>query len=78
MSHGKQLEIARICSCSKEYVSLILNGHRNQNTDLARNIIRLAERFAHRDRDRNRLMRELESEAIKKEHRIRYNAALRN
>lgn len=47
---GKQKEIARICNCTPGHVSSVLNGHKNQTTDKAINIIRLAERSAEHQR----------------------------
>jgi predicted transcriptional regulator len=44
-AHGR---IADILGCSIKTVSNVLNGKQGQNTDLARNIIRLAERIAKR------------------------------
>lgn len=46
MPTGEQKRIARLLKCSKGHVSSVLNGHCQQDNDLSRNIIRLAERAA--------------------------------
>lgn len=46
MPVGEQKRIARVLKCSKGYVSSVLNGHTNQDTDVARNILRLSEHAA--------------------------------
>lgn len=46
MPTGEQKRIARMLKCSKGYVSSVLNGHTNQDTDMARNIMRLSEHAA--------------------------------
>jgi len=46
MPSGEQRRISRILKCSGGHVSAVLNGKRNQNNDLAINIIRLAEHSA--------------------------------
>lgn len=48
MKHGDQKRIADLLNTKPSIVSATLNGHRNQNSDQGRNIIRLAERFAER------------------------------
>jgi predicted transcriptional regulator len=76
MNWGRQKEIAKICGCTWSHVSGVLNGYRNQENAMSINIIRLAEKFA--KRDRQAMLRELELESIRKEHRNRYKMALRN
>lgn len=46
MPCGQQKQIASQLKCSKGQVSSVLNGYRSHDTDLGRNIIRLAERSA--------------------------------
>ena len=46
MRPGEQKRIAEILGVSRGYVSSVLNGRRNQENDIGRNIIRLAERAA--------------------------------
>jgi transcriptional regulator with XRE-family HTH domain len=43
MPTGEQKRIARILGISRGYVSTVLNGRSNQDSDKGRNIIRLAE-----------------------------------
>jgi len=57
LPRGKQKEIARQCNCSKVHVSMVLNGNRSQTNDLGTNIIRLAEREADRERQRQGMTR---------------------
>ena len=76
MNWGRQKEIARICGCTWSHVSGVLNGYRNQENDMSINIIRLAEKFA--QRDRHEMLRELEKEAARKALRNRYKEALRS
>lgn len=54
MPSGAQGNIARILKCSTSTVSSVLNGTRAQDTDLGRNIIRLAEQQAEMERIRHR------------------------
>jgi len=51
---GAQTSIARILKCNTSTVSAVLNGYVRQDTDLARNIIRLAEQRAEAERTRHR------------------------
>lgn len=46
MPTGEQKRIARVLKCSRGFVSSVLNGRRSADTDLGRNIIRLAEHAA--------------------------------
>lgn len=46
MRCGEQKRIAKKLNCSKGAVSSVLNGYRSYETDLGRNIIRLAEHAA--------------------------------
>jgi len=46
MRPGEQKRIAEKLGVSRGYVSSVLNGARNQESDVGRNIIRLAERAA--------------------------------
>lgn len=43
------MDIALRVRCSPAHVSAVLNGKAGQDTDLARNIIRLAEHYTHRN-----------------------------
>ena len=43
MPTGEQKRIAWTLKCAPGYVSAVLNGYRSTDSDLARNIIRLAE-----------------------------------
>lgn len=49
LRRGQQIRIALQARCSPGHVSAVLNGKTGQNTDLARNIIRLAEHYTHRN-----------------------------
>ena len=49
LKRGQQIRIALQARCSPSTVSAVLNGRTAQDTDLARNIIRLAEHYAHRN-----------------------------
>ena len=49
LNRGQQIRIALQARCSPSTVSAVLNGKTAQDTDLARNIIRLAEHYAHRN-----------------------------
>lgn len=49
LRRGQQMDIALRVGCSPGHVSAVLNGKTGQDTDLARNIIRLAEHFTHRN-----------------------------
>lgn len=53
MNTGDQKRIAELLNTKASVVSATLNGHRNQNSDQGRNIIRLAERLAERGVMRN-------------------------
>jgi transcriptional regulator len=46
MPTGEQKRIARLLKCSNSHVSAVLNGRKQQDNDLSRNIIRLAEQSA--------------------------------
>lgn len=46
MPSGEQKRIASLLKCSRGHVSSVLNGHSNQDTDIARNILRLAKHAA--------------------------------
>ncbi len=50
LPRGGQLKIAKKCNCSSSTVSSILNGYQSQTTDLAKKVIRVAERL----RDENK------------------------
>lgn len=54
---GAQKNIARILKCHTSTVSAVLNGNAGQDTDLARNIIRLAEQRAEAERTRSQTRR---------------------
>ncbi len=45
LPRGGQFKIAKRCNCSSSTVSSILNGYQNQSTDLAKKVIRCAERL---------------------------------
>lgn len=49
LRRGQQMDIALRVRCSPGHVSAVLNGKTGQDTDLARNIIRLAEHYTHRN-----------------------------
>ena len=49
LRRGRQIRIALQARCSPSTVSAVLNGRTAQDTDLARNIIRLAEHYVHRN-----------------------------
>ncbi len=49
LRRGQQIRIALQARCSPSIVSAVLNGKAGQDTDLARNIIRLAEHYVHRN-----------------------------
>lgn len=49
LKRGQQIRIALQARCSPSTVSAVLNGRTAQDTDLARNIIRLAEHYVHRN-----------------------------
>lgn len=49
LRRGQQIRIALQVHCSPSTVSAVLNGKTGQDTDLARNIIRLAEHYTHRN-----------------------------
>ncbi|MEN6422286.1 MAG: hypothetical protein ABFD76_10100 [Smithella sp.] len=76
MNWGRQKEIAKICRCTWSHVSGVLNGYRNQDSALSINIIRLAEKFA--QRDRQAMLREVKREAVGRALRERYKEALRS
>ena len=46
MPSSEQKRIAILLKCSEGHVSSVLNGHKQQDNDLSRNIIRLAEHAA--------------------------------
>ncbi|MFV0507461.1 MAG: hypothetical protein ACK5L5_12305 [Bacteroidales bacterium] len=46
---GDQRRISEKVGCSTGFVSRVLNGYCNANTDIGRNIIRVAERMAERN-----------------------------
>jgi predicted XRE-type DNA-binding protein len=46
MPSGEQKRIAKLLKCTQGHVSSVLNGHCQQDNDLSRNIIRLAEHAA--------------------------------
>jgi len=54
LPHGGQKRIARQAGCTPQKVSKVLNGHDAQTSYKAINIIRLAERYAERERARNK------------------------
>jgi hypothetical protein len=54
---GAQGNIARILKCANATVSAVLNGRAGQDTDLARNIIRLAAQRAEAERTRSQIRR---------------------
>ncbi len=45
LPRGGQLKIARRCNCANSTVSAILNGYQTQSTNLAKKVIRCAERL---------------------------------
>ena len=49
MRKGQQGEIAALLRCHPATISAVLNGRQSQNSDLARNIIRLAEECVRRN-----------------------------
>lgn len=59
LAWGQQTEIARIAGCTPAHVSYVLNGHGKQSSELSLKIIRMAEKYAWRER--NKFMKELEN-----------------
>lgn len=49
LRRGQQMDIALRVRCSPAHVSAVLNGKTGQDSDLARNIIRLAEHYTRRN-----------------------------
>ncbi len=54
LRRGQQIRIALQAHCSPSTVSAVLNGRAGQDSDLARNIIRLAEHYVHRNNPHKR------------------------